>query len=165
MGKRAFAVLRTLVVGALFVSLWTWFFPRWFAAERGVSLELQPGWPMLLVIAGGAVVVRCMMDFAWTGLGTPAPFDPPRRFVAVGLYRWVRNPMYLGMTLILVGEALMLPNVRNDMLVMTAVLAAIVAGFVLVYEEPTLKRLFGEEYERYLKAVPRWVPRGKPYSA
>jgi protein-S-isoprenylcysteine O-methyltransferase Ste14 len=163
MWMRLFAVVRTLIVGAIFVSLWTWFFPRWFAAEKGISLEIRTGWPLVLMIAGGIVVVRCALDFAWTGLGTPAPFDPPRRFVAVGFYRWVRNPMYLGMALVLIGEALLVRGIRAEMFVMIVVLWAVVASFVVLYEEPTLKRLFGDEYERYRREVPRWIPRLSPY--
>jgi protein-S-isoprenylcysteine O-methyltransferase Ste14 len=165
MWKRLFAIVRTLIVGAIFVSLWTWFFPRWFAAGKGIPFELERGWPLVLMIAGGIVVVRCMLDFAWTGLGTPAPFDPPRRFVAVGFYRWVRNPMYLGMALVLIGEALLARGIRTEMFVMIVVLWGAVSLLVILYEEPNLKRLFGDEYEEYLRAVPRWIPRLTPYRA
>ena len=119
--------------------------------------------PAVLMIAGGIVIVRCMLDFAWTGLGTPFPLDAPRRFVAVGFYRFVRNPMYLGMALVLSGETLLVRGIRMEMFAMIVVLWAAVALLVVAYEEPTLKRLFGDEYEQYLRAVPRWIPRLTPY--
>jgi len=112
-----FILARAAVVASLFVSLWIWIVPRWFA--RGAPL--LPSWgvlPVLLMIAGGAVMLKCVWDFAWTGRGTPAPFDPPRRLVVAGLYRFVRNPMYVGMGLFLAGEALLLPSVRRQMLIL-----------------------------------------------
>jgi protein-S-isoprenylcysteine O-methyltransferase Ste14 len=157
----AFVLLRAAVVATLFVSLWTWFMPRWMAG--GV---LHPRWsvaPIALMIIGGAIMLKCVWDFAWTGRGTAAPFDPPRRLVVAGLYRYVRNPMYVGMAAFLIGEAFVLPQVTREMLLMLAVLAAIVAVFVLTYEEPTLRRLFGEDYETYCRNVRRWLPRLTPY--
>jgi protein-S-isoprenylcysteine O-methyltransferase Ste14 len=103
-------------------------------------------------------------QFAWNGLGTPAPFDPPRRLVVSGPYRFVRNPMYLGMGVALIGEAIVFPNVRVPILAMVALLFVFVTLFVMGYEEPTLRRLFGAEYEGYCRRVRRWwpVPRRAP---
>jgi len=164
MGMRLFALARAAVVAALFVSIWTWFFPRWFAASNGVKLEPRPGVaPILLMVFGGAIMLRCVWDFAWTGRGTPAPFDPPRRLVVKGLYRWVRNPMYVGMGLFLAGEALLLPMVAREMFIMIGICWLAVTAFVLVYEEPTLRRLFGEDYVEYCRNVRRWLPRLTPF--
>lgn len=163
MAARLFAVVRSLFVAALFVSLWTWFLPRWIAAGKNVPLELHLGWPLVLIVIGGLIDLRCFLDFAWQGLGTPAPFDPPRRFVAVGFYRWVRNPMYLGFALVLIGEALLLPSITTEMLIMLAILAVTVWAFVVFYEEPHLHELFGEEYDRYRGSVRRWLPKLTPY--
>lgn len=161
MGARVFALVRSLVVGTFFVSIWTWFMPRWFA--RG-QLDAVPTAPALILMTiGGAIMIKCVFDFAWRGLGTPAPFDPPRRLVVTGLYRFVRNPMYVGMGVLLVGEALLLPAIRREMLIMVATLWAVVTLFILVYEEPTLRRLFGGDYERYCRNVRRWVPRVRPW--
>jgi protein-S-isoprenylcysteine O-methyltransferase Ste14 len=162
MGSRLFALVRSIVVAALFVALWTWFVPRWIAAGKGIALRVVPGWPIALIVVGGLIDVACFLHFGWTGLGTPFPLDPPKRFVAV--YRWVRNPMYLGMALVLIGEALLLPGLTIELLVMTAILAALVALLVLFYEEPHLHQLFGAEYDAYVHAVPRWIPRVTPYS-
>lgn len=112
---------------------------------------------------GAAIMLRCIWDFAWTGRGTPAPFDPPRRLVVTGLYRYVRNPMYIGMAVFLIGEALVLPQVTRAMLIMLGVLALAVTAFVMLYEEPTLRRLFGEDYEVYCRHVRRWLPRLTPF--
>jgi protein-S-isoprenylcysteine O-methyltransferase Ste14 len=110
------------------------------------------GWPLL--VAGAIIYFRCAWDFAVTGGGTPAPIDPPRKLVAKGLYRDVRNPMYVGVLAILTGEAILAQNVR------IAIYAALVwTGFhlfVLLYEEPTLRLKFGAEYEEYCRTVPRW---------
>jgi len=158
-------MVRSLIVSAAFISLWTWFAPRWIAAGKGVPLHLERGWPLILMVAGGAIMLLCIFDFAWTGLGTPAPFDAPRRFVTVGCYRWVRNPMYLGMGLFLAGEALLLPAITNEMFLMIAILWATVTVFILVYEEPTLHRLYGADYDRYRQHVRRWIPRLTPWHA
>ena len=92
-----------------------------------------------------------------TGRGTPAPIDPPKELVARGLYRYVRNPMYVGVMSILVGEALIF---ASRTLVWYAVTVFIGFNlFVLLYEEPTLRHKFGAAYERYCAAVPRWLPR------
>lgn len=164
MAQRLFALARAAVVAAVFVSIWTWFFPRWFAASNGVKLEPRPGIASIaLMVIGGAIMLRCVWDFAWTGRGTPAPFDPPRRLVVKGLYRWVRNPMYVGMGLFLAGEALLLPMVAKEMFIMIGICWLAVTAFVLVYEEPTLRRLFGEDYVDYCRNVRRWLPRLTPF--
>jgi protein-S-isoprenylcysteine O-methyltransferase Ste14 len=157
----AFVLLRAGVVAALFVGLWTWLVPRWIAGG-----ELEPRWSpaaVVLMVAGGLVMLRCVWDFAWTGQGTPAPFDPPRTLVITGLYRFVRNPMYVGMGTFLVGEALLLPAITRPMLILAAVLWAVVTVFIMVYEEPTLRRSFGADYETYCRHVRRWIPRMTPF--
>ena len=107
--------------------------------------------------AGIAGIAWCLRDFAVVGRGTPAPFDPPRELVATGLYRWVRNPMYLSALLLLVGEATLLA--ARVMFLYAAGFAVVTHLFVVLYEEPTLRRTFGESYDRYRATVPRWIPR------
>jgi protein-S-isoprenylcysteine O-methyltransferase Ste14 len=157
MGVRLFALLRAAFFSALFVSLWVWFFPRWIAGGA-----LQPRWsvvPVVLMIAGGAIMLRCIWDFAWTGQGTPMPLDPPRRLVVTGLYRYVRNPMYVGMGLFLTGEALLLPAITREMFLLAGAAWIIVTAFIVFYEEPSLRRLFGDGYIEYCRHVRRWIPR------
>ena len=161
MSRRIFALLRSLIVSTLFISLWTWFVPRWIAAG---PLPPEPGVAsILLMVIGGSVMVWCVLAFAWRGLGTPAPWDPPRHLVVSGLYRWVRNPMYLGMGIFLAGEAILLPSIMRAMLILIPILWAVVTLFIVLYEEPTLRRLFGAEYENYCRHVHRWLPRLTPF--
>ncbi|HEY3056392.1 MAG TPA: isoprenylcysteine carboxylmethyltransferase family protein [Thermoanaerobaculia bacterium] len=161
MGRKVFALLRSAVVGTLFVSIWTWFVPRWIA---GGKLNPEVNLPAIVLMSiGGLIVLRCVFDFAWRGLGTPAPFDPPRNLVVTGLYRWVRNPMYVGMGIFLIGEALLLPSIRQEMLIMVIILWVVVTLFIVVYEEPTLRRMFGDDYDRYCRNVRRWLPRLTPF--
>jgi len=164
MQSRLFALARAILVGVLFVSIWTWFFPHWFARSKGVPFEAQPNTAaIVLLVIGGLIVVRCVWDFAWTGRGTPAPFDPPRHLVVRGLYRWVRNPMYVGMGIVLAGEALLIPSIAGEMVIMIVILWAVINGFIMLYEEPKLRELFGDEYKLYCENVRRWIPRLTPW--
>ncbi len=110
-----------------------------------------------LWIIGGVILLWSFWNFLIEGRGTPAPLDPPKELVAVGFYRYVRNPMYVGVLLILFGHFLWF----GFWLLLTYAALAFIAThlFVTFYEEPTLKRKFGAAYEDYLKRVPRWIPR------
>jgi len=108
------------------------------------------------MIAGTAILLRCIRDFAVVGRGTLSPIDAPRKLVVAGLYRYVRNPMYVGVTMVLVGEVLFFKSLA--LLEYTVVWFGVVNLFVLFYEEPTLKRRFGESYDRYRRSVGRWIP-------
>jgi protein-S-isoprenylcysteine O-methyltransferase Ste14 len=110
-----------------------------------------------LIVSGAAIYLRCVWDFAAAGRGTPAPIDPPRTLVVRGLYRYVRNPMYVGVLLVLAGEALIFPS--RGFLIYILVFFAIVNLFILLYEEPALGRKFGESYMQYCRRVSRWIPR------
>jgi len=125
----------------------------------GPRLELGPARYSGLVplLVGLVIILRCFADFVRRGRGTPAIYDPPRELVVAGLYRHVRNPQYVGVVLVVVGEALL-----TGMVVLFGYAALMAVGyhlFVRYYEEPTLGRLFGEPYARYREAVPRWLPR------
>jgi len=113
------------------------------------------------IILGVFFYLRCAWDFTFTGGGTPAPIDPPKRFIAKGLYRIVRNPMYVGITLILTGESIVFESAT--FLAYAAVLWLGSHLFVIFYEEPILKKKFGAIYEEYRQTVPRWIPRIKDY--
>jgi protein-S-isoprenylcysteine O-methyltransferase Ste14 len=107
-------------------------------------------------VAGAALALACILEFVRTGLGTPAPMDPPRELVARGPYRLVRNPMYVGMFILLCGEALL---VRSLPLLGYAIGWLVFIHLVVVgYEEPTLRAKFGDSYERYTARVRRWWP-------
>ena len=119
------------------------------------------GWfaiPLWLV--GWTVIIWCFRDFLVKGRGTPAPFDPPKELVATGPYRYVRNPMYVGVELALFGNFLWFGYWW--MLAYAALLLAAFHLFILFYEEPTLRGKFGASYEAYLGEVPRWIPRLRP---
>ena len=110
-----------------------------------------------LLAAGLAVLLRCMWDFAVAGRGTPAPIDPPKELVVRGLYRYVRNPMYVAVGSILAGEAILFRS--QALLVYAAVVVLFFTALVIVYEQPTLERKFGDSYRRYRREVPAWFPR------
>jgi protein-S-isoprenylcysteine O-methyltransferase Ste14 len=115
------------------------------------------GW---IVIAIGSIIAGgCIFEFAWRGIGTSAPFDPPRRLVISGPYRSVRNPMYLGMGIILLGEGITFPKLMNTMLIMIASLWCALMLFIIGYEEPALRAKFCEDYIEYCEHVRRWIPR------
>ncbi len=125
--------------------------PLWFPARVAGSIVLA---------AGLAVLVHAFVRFVVEGAGTPAPVAPTERLVVGGLYRYVRNPMYLAVAAVLVGQALVLG--RLSLLLYAAAFVAVTAAFVRGYEEPTLARTYGEQYERYRRAVPGWWPRRPP---
>jgi len=110
-----------------------------------------------LMAAGAAVILTCIVDFARRGRGTLAPVDPPRKLVTAGLYRYVRNPMYVGVVTTLAAEALFFGS--RSLIIYAAAAWLVFHVWVLVYEEPHLESAFGEEYAHYRAAVPRWIPR------
>jgi protein-S-isoprenylcysteine O-methyltransferase Ste14 len=121
--------------------------------EAGILAYLAfPLWLM-----GGSILLWSFWNFLREGHGTPAPVDAPKDLVTVGFYRYVRNPMYAGIVLILTGYFLWFGY--RSLLIYTLIFFGIVHLFITLYEEPTLKRKFGSSYEEYLRQVPRWVPK------
>ena len=122
-----------------------------------------PGMPVfrfgggVLVALGAIGLLDSFVRFALQGVGTPAPVFPTRHLVISGLYRYVRNPMYVAVASTILGQGLIFGNIR--LLEYGAVVWLLFHLFVLVYEEPTLRATFGSEYESYCAAVPRWIPR------
>jgi protein-S-isoprenylcysteine O-methyltransferase Ste14 len=106
---------------------------------------------------GVLVYLWCLWDFATRGRGIPAPIDHPKQLVVTGLYRYVRNPMYLGVLFILIGEVSY--SGSRLLLMYAAAWFLVISAVVLLYEEPALQRKFGSSYERYTAEVGRWVPR------
>lgn len=157
MGSVVFLVL---VPGAV-AGLVPWLLTGW-KVRPGLlsSLPLRvAGW--LLIAAGAVVLVHAFARFVVEGVGTPAPVAPTEQLVVGGLYRFVRNPMYLAVAAIIVGQALVLG--QPILLAYAVVFGAVVGAFVHWYEEPTLSRQYGEPYEAYRRAVPAWWPRLRPW--
>jgi protein-S-isoprenylcysteine O-methyltransferase Ste14 len=129
--------------------------------------DLRDPWPPLqvvgvvLIAAGVAVLLHAFVRFVNEGIGTPAPVAPTQKLVVGGLYRYVRNPMYLAVAATIVGQALVLG--QPALLLYAAIFGAVVYAFVRLYEEPTLGSQFGDQYEEYRRAVPGWWPRRRPW--
>jgi protein-S-isoprenylcysteine O-methyltransferase Ste14 len=135
-------------------------FTRWQVQPALVGEPSRAaGW--LLVVAGVASLVESVLRFAVVGLGTPAPVAPPSRLVVSGQYRHVRNPMYVAVVAVVIGQGLVLGSVA--LLLYGLVLWLFFSGFVLLYEEPTLRARFGASYEAYRRGVRRWWPRVTPW--
>ena len=134
------------------------------AGTRGQRIDLGTAHLLgfTLLLPGVAIIIWCFIDFIRRGRGTPAPYDPPRKLVVVGLYTYVRNPQYVGVILVAVSEAILFGRI---LLFGYAVFLAIGYHlFVRFYEEPTLRRKFGEEYVQYCALVSRWLPNRSGFS-
>jgi protein-S-isoprenylcysteine O-methyltransferase Ste14 len=147
-----------VVAPGVVAGLVPWLLTGWDSGDQRLQLQIA-GW--ILIALGAAVLLYAFALFVVEGLGTPAPVAPTEHLVVGGLYRYVRNPMYLAVEALIVGQALVLG--RPGLLVYAAVVALAFVTFVRGYEEPTLRRQFGEEYERYHRAVPGWWPRRTPW--
>src|SRR5512132_4047507 len=126
----------------------------------GIPVRVAGG---VLVAGGAAALIHAFARFVVEGLGTPAPVAPPQHLVTGGLYRHVRNPMYLALEAAIVGQALLFG--QPVLLLYAAGVAVLVVTFVRHYEQPTLARTFGAEYEEYRRNVPAWWPRLRPWRA
>ena len=166
-GERAVAqsnhwptTVAALVVGAAFFALWFWLLPDWLGLR--VESAGTSRWRWLAAVPsvlGFAIALRCVWDFGWTGHGTPAPVAPPKRLVVVGFYRYARNPIYVGFAAGWIGLWVVFGHANP---VATATVVAIALGvhlFVVFYEEPTLRKKFGTDYDDYCRNVSRWWPR------
>jgi protein-S-isoprenylcysteine O-methyltransferase Ste14 len=137
--------------------------PWWILAHSHATLDPAAWYAVVVIVLGAALYFWCLWAFAIVGRGTPGPWDPPRRFVAAGPYRWVRNPMYISALLVVVGEAWLFSSL--PLLVYAGAAAIFFQLFVIGYEEPALGRRFGETYAEYRRTVPRWIPRPPGRSA
>lgn len=153
-----------LAVGALFFSLWFWLLPGWLGFRMETAGAARWRWlGAIPSVLGFAVALRCVWDFGWTGHGTPAPVAPPKRLVVAGFYRYVRNPMYVGFITGWSGLWIVFGHARAAAIVTAAAVVLGVHLFVIFYEEPTLRRKFGEDYEEYCRNVRRWWPRAQAW--
>ena len=156
-------VVKNIVLSLLGL-IFTWFFavslPFWIAASdfEPFPLELGSlrfvGW--IPIVLGASSFLWCYWTFIFLGKGTPWPFDPPKKLVVTGLYRYVRNPMEGGYLLILLGELLLFESSTIALYLLLAFLYLNMRQTLI--EEPALRRRFGGQYEQYCKSVPRWIP-------
>lgn len=156
-----FALIRALTYVTAFVGLVLVFLPSRMLAEARIARPAEVGATQIggLVMAGtgGSLLVWCVLTFAFIGRGTPVPFDPPRRLVVRGPYRFVRNPMAIGAGITLAGAALFYES--PTLFAFTGIFVVVIHLFVVLYEEPVLGRTFGQEYAAYCDSVRRWRPR------
>lgn len=155
-----FAFFRTLIYATLFLGCFLLYFPSRLLTWSGIHRPAEMGGAQLAALIvgslGACIVLACVAAFIELGKGTPAPFDPPRRLVIRGPYRFVRNPMYIGLAFILAAIAIFYHSVWIG--VYGAALLAAAILFVFTYEEPILRQKFGAEYETYCRHVARWWP-------
>jgi protein-S-isoprenylcysteine O-methyltransferase Ste14 len=155
------AIFLVIAPGTVMI-LVPWWISRWQMAAPLLGLSFFRVIGALLIAAGLPVLLDSFARFAIQGLGTPAPIAPPSHLVVSGLYRYVRNPMYVAGVLITGGQGLLFGNLR--VLEYVLVVWLIFHLFVLFYEEPVLHRKFGTEYDEFRANVRRWVPRLRPWN-
>jgi len=160
MPRRFWPIVNTLLFTIFAPGTVAILIPRWlvggFSRPQGGVLTWIGG---IAFVTGAAIYFRCAWEFAARGLGTPAPIAPTKFLVTTALHRYVRNPMYLGVALAILAEAATFRSVH--VAEYAGIMLLIAHLFVVFYEEPTLRRQFGESYEQYRRTVPRWVPRLK----
>jgi protein-S-isoprenylcysteine O-methyltransferase Ste14 len=142
-----------LVPGSVLVLVPSWILGGLPRPTRGPLTWLG----VLTILLGAVIYFRCAWEFAVRGLGTPAPIAPTKFLVVTALHRYVRNPMYIGVFGVLLGEAATFHSAL--LLAYAAFFCVPVQLFVVFYEEPTLRRQFGDSYEEYRRSVPRWIPK------
>ena len=152
--------IASLAMGGAFFALWFWLLPPWLGFRVDTALAERWRWIAAVPsVIGFAVALRCIWDFGRTGHGTPALFAPPKRLVVVGFYRYVRNPMYSGFAVGWISLWIVFGRVNWFAIAATFVAALGVMLLVMFYEEPTLRKTFGADYEEYCRNVRRWIPR------
>jgi protein-S-isoprenylcysteine O-methyltransferase Ste14 len=155
------AIFLVFAPGAVVVLI-PWWITRWRLHVHFAGLFSIRIFGLLAIAAGSIVVLDSFARFAWQGIGTPAPIYPTRHLVVKGFYRYVRNPMYVSLLLVILGQALFFADARLVAYAFTAWLAPHL--FVVFYEEPKLRRTFPDEYARYTAHVPRWIPHLTPWN-
>jgi len=159
--RTLFIALRATLFATGFFFLWRWVALSLHDRYDSAFSFAVPGWAraggIALMFIGGAVALACVATFITRGEGTPAPFDPPRKFVADGPYKFVRNPMYIGGFIVLLGFGLFEQSPAIIVFALPWLLLAHL--FVILYEEPHLRATFGAGYDAYCHSVPRWLPR------
>lgn len=159
LGSAIFFIVAPLLLGCVV----PWWLTGWRFQPAFLGLELTRLLGAALILAGVPGLVDSFVRFAVQGLGTPAPVAPTQHLVVTGLYRHVRNPMYVAVTAVILGQALLFAD--RSLLAYGAAFWLACHVFVVAYEEPTLQQTFGAEYEAFRSNVPRWIPRLRPWSA
>ena len=153
-------LIRAIAYASLFIGILLIYVPARLLSWTGIARAPAVGAPqvtgMIISTLGAFLALWCIFTFVWVGKGTPAPFDPPRKLVIHGPYRFVRNPMYLGAELVLAGAGLFYESLF--LLGYAGVFLLVSHLFVISFEEPTLRTTFGTEYEIYCRKVKRWWP-------
>ncbi len=166
MGRTA-AAIGSVIFFILAPGVVAYLVPFLLAQTQAESWQLDPPvvkWAGLaLGLAGTIALIECFARFAWQGIGTPAPIAPTEHLVVTGLYRHVRNPMYVAVLAIILAQAMWFASLA--ILIYAAIIWASFTAFVMLYEEPTLARTFGAEYAAYRANVGRWIPRLVPWNA
>ena len=158
MGQRAVPILNTVIFTVVVPGTVAGYIPYRLLGGYSTPANGPLTWLGAVVIPlGAAIYFRCAWEFAIRGLGTPAPIAPTKFLVTTALHRYVRNPMYLGVALVIVGQAALFRSLHVAEWAAGMLLIAHI--FVVLYEEPTLRRQFGESYEQYRRTVPRWIPK------
>jgi protein-S-isoprenylcysteine O-methyltransferase Ste14 len=152
------AIAKTLIFTVLVPGTVAGYVP-WLLRQHATPVRDAEAWTALAIIAIGIAIYlyTAFWGFALIGGGTPAPIAPTKILVVKGLHRFVRNPMYLGVALVIGGQAWLFHSWHIAIYMACMLVTAHL--FVIFYEEPTLRKQFGEEYERYRASVPRWIPK------
>lgn len=155
----AFVALRGIFYALCFVTLWSWIAIAVAPFDAALPISIPYivrvlGWPLGFV--GAVITAWCVGIFITQGKGTPAPFDPPRKFVSRGPYRYMRNPMYVGALIVILGGGMILGS--PSIIGLSIAFALLAHVFVLLYEEPVLAEKFGDSYRAYCSTVHRWIP-------
>lgn len=153
------SILFFLCAPGVVAGLVPWLLTDRYARPVAPAVFVSTG--LLLAACGLALLLDCFARFAWHGRGTPAPVAPTEQLVVVGAYRYVRNPMYVGVLAIILGQALVFASL--PLVVYAAVAGTAMISFVRLYEEPVLARRYGRQYEAYRQNVPGWLPRLTPW--
>ena len=151
-----FMVAPTTVAGLV-----PWWITHWEFRPPFFDLDATRAVGVLLIVAGLPGLVDSFVRFALQGLGTPAPIAPTQNLVGTGLYRYVRNPIYVAVVAVILGQAILFGDWR--LMIYGGLMWLAFHAFVLAYEEPVLAQSFGAEYEEFRANVPRWIPRLSPW--
>ena len=158
MSRRLWAILNTVLFTIFEPGTVAILIPHWLMGGYAWPANAPRTWlGALLFCCGVAIYFRCAWEFAVRGLGTPAPIAPTQFLVTTALHRYIRNPMYVGVAMAILGQAAIFRSLH--LAEYAAVMLLIAHIFVVLYEEPTLSQQFGESYDEYRRRVPRWLPR------